>query len=240
MPSQIDIWNMALGAIGAQGRITSANDRSREAETCQLYYEPTRNLAFAMLWWDSLRSVTRLARLRDGDENPVYNDCAFDDVYENDDPQAALSGYRFMYSLPADCARPRFLQNYERFEMVGKKLHTNSEAPILTYSKIVEDPNEWEFELTKLVAALLAAEIAMPITRSVQAARLAKQEVVEVYNSIAPAAMNRDTPTYSESIPPDLLARGGTILPDMRYSYPMEVCPYGAISPIQFHGGRVR
>lgn len=231
---------MALGAIGAQGRITSANDRSREAEVCQLHYEPTRNLGFSMVWWDSLRAVSRLARIVDGNENPVYDDCVLDDVYENDDPRAELSGYRFMYSLPTDCARPRYLKDYERFEMVAGKLHTNSEAPILTYSKIVEDPNKWEFELVKMITALLAAEIAMPITRSVSTARLAKQEVIEVYNSIVPAAMNRDTPTYAESMPPELLARGGTMPITLRYNYPVEVCPYGALSPIQFHGGRVR
>lgn len=217
MPDLVGIYNMALGAIGAQGQLTSTTDPLREAEVCNLHYGQVRKLVFSMAWWPSLRATARLALSveRDG-------------VWDEGEPAPR---FRYAYSLPSTCVRPRFLDGYVPFiiERTGstKTLQTNVSPALLTYTELVEDPNEWDTELVELLVAMLAVKVSMPIRRDPAVTRMAEQQAQLVYERVVPSVMNAEQPPYEEALPPELVARNENVPAELRYVYPLENFTYG-------------
>lgn len=210
--AEVDIYNMALSALGTTSSVATVDEDSREAEQCSIWYEPVRDQIFRAAPWPRLTGFKRLALSveRDQDEDWVATD---------PDPK-----WQFAYALPADYIRPRYLNTYVQFEesMVGDLpvLVTNAETPILTYTRKLTRVDLWDPDLTQAVAFGLAAHIAKALTGKDSDLRnmfeLAQEKIL---NARVNAANSRNA--TNESVPDWIAARGyaGTG-PYAQYIYP--------------------
>lgn len=149
---------MALSACGARKKVAIPGEASREAEECDLWYEPVRRHIFRAAHWKCLKRQSRLGLL-------VERDTAEDWV--STDPE---TGYAYAYSMPADCMVARYLSTYQRFTTgtyfsTGvRALFTDVEDAILTYTSDVTNVGLWDSDLYLAVAYGLSAHISMPLT----------------------------------------------------------------------------
>lgn len=91
MSSELDICNMALGHLGVSTKIQNlAAERSKEAQACRLFYEPTRDEVLRDFDWSFARRREALSKVAD-DPNTDWN-------YSYRKPAGALA----VRSLPND------------------------------------------------------------------------------------------------------------------------------------------
>lgn len=206
------IFNLALNAIGARGKVASPTENSREAEVCSQWYEMVRDQVFAGAPWQEL---TKLASLTVLDERDAEEDW----VATN-----ARPGYTFAYALPDDLARPQYLTNFDRFLLTAyastQALSCNTENAILAYTAKNIGPGGWSPGLRMAVVYALASHICMPLSGKVTRA---KQMVDQANNYIMQAReINANVSNEQfEHVPSWLSARGysGSIQ-TTQYVYP--------------------
>lgn len=153
--SEVEIYNLALNAVGARNNISSPTEASREAEVCRLWYATVRDQLLAAAPWPEATKLERLALLSKADDEW--------------DPGEPRPGYRFAYSLPHDCVRPQYLTQFERFLITSgpndtRMLNTNVSQAILAYTYRLENISLWSTEFQMAVIYALAANICMPLT----------------------------------------------------------------------------
>lgn len=210
--AEVEIYNLALSALGTSSSVASVSEVSREAEQCALWYEPVRDQIFRAAPWPRLTGFSRLAL-------SVERDQAVDWVITDPDPK-----WGFAYALPSDYIRPRYLSTYVQFQesMVGDLpvLVTNAETPILTYTRKIARVDLWDPDLTMAVVFGLAAHIAKPITGKTEDLRNMFELAQEKIYTARMNARNSDNAS-NESIPEWLSARGyGGNAPLSKYIYP--------------------
>src|SRR6056297_3535544 len=103
--SALDIYNTALSAVHAKGRLSSLDENSREREECDIWYDTVVRTVQEAAFWSSSRQLDYLPLAKE--RNPQADWLVTDPM-----PQ-----YRFKYSLPQDCLRPWHLTNYDRFSL---------------------------------------------------------------------------------------------------------------------------
>lgn len=216
--SELEIYNLALGAIGTRTSVSSLTENSREREVCGLWYDITRDTILRAAWWPSVKKWARLALLA---ERTNFND---DWVDTNPGPQ-----WTFAYALPSDMIAPRHLSTYGRFtiELYSptsgsevKALMTDDESPILQYSKRQKLVQMWDESLAMAVVYGLAANIAMPLTGKFEVA-LKMQEQANALVFRAREAVANDQVNQYETIAPWHAARGyAEAPPRTQFLYP--------------------
>lgn len=156
--STLAIWNKALSACRAKGRLSGLDENSLEREICEEWYSSVLGTVQEAAMWDSTRTSRRLALLKERD---------FNEAWVDGDPEPP---YKYKYALPVDYLRARQLAHGEQF-MVGfdhdtnmQVLHTMSENAVLSYSRLSTDPTKWSHAQEMATVYGLAAHIAFPLS----------------------------------------------------------------------------
>ena len=211
----VTIFNQAISAIGHRARIATENEASREAEICRLWYPTVRNQVMSAAPWTSLKKVAKLVLSSERED---------DGEWELGMPQP---GYLFSFILPTDLLIPRYLTSYASFEITNlnsaRALQTNDETPILIYTGVVEDPNQWGLGgLTMAVTYALASYICHPITgKRALAADTADKANRLILEARAQEANFQYVP--QDTVPDWILARGAGGASPQRFIYPANV-----------------
>lgn len=213
----LGIYNAALSAIRAKGRLSSLTDRSREREECDIWYPLIRDRVQEAAYWPGCRTTARLALLQ-------QRNTALD--WAAGDPETQ---YHFSYSLPANYLRAWYIDSFESFTLsfdstrTSRVLNTNVSEAVLVYAAVQDNPVFWTPGQRQATIYALAAAIAGPISgqNSLQELNynLADAAIMQA-RSDAQMAQN----FIPETLPPALAARGYSNPDRTRYYY-----PYGSL-----------
>lgn len=210
----LDIWNTALSAVHAKGRLASLDANKPERYECELWYDVVVRSVQEAAFWPSAKATEALIG-----QLPETN-----------------RAFAYSYMLPLDCLRPRYLMSYMPFELqLGQsfgevRLFTDDAAPHLTYSILQEDVTLWSSQQIMATVYALAGHIAGPLTGRGELI----QKNINLANSLlidAQAASINSEQMHVEFVPDVLKARGYTG-PDQRSNY---YYPFGGL----FSGGTV-
>lgn len=214
MVSKVEIFNLALGAIGTRASVSSVDEQSREAEVCRLWYDHVREIIFAASRWHSLTKHSRLALLASRASSTT--------AWVEGDPDP---GFTYIYSAPSDLVRPRHLADYTRFKPTiydddTRAIATDQEDAILTYTADLNNTTLWEPALSNALIYGLAAAISMSLhgkdQRTARAFDTANSIILEA--RITQANENWEN---LETVPDWISARGySEAAPKIRYFYP--------------------
>jgi len=155
--TEAQIFNMALGHVGIQGHITSAEtDFTNEAMACKMFYAHARDVIMAMMSWP-------FATVR---QNLQLTSTAYD-------------GWTYSYAYPNDCAlfhkvvlpgmRTEPSEKKVPFRIVknpdgaGKLIMTDMEQAIGEYNIYVTDPAEFDATFAHAVSLFLGTLIVNPL-----------------------------------------------------------------------------
>lgn len=213
--SELQLYNLAVDAVGGTGTIETISEVSREAELCSRWFGPVRDKVLRAAHWQSAKAYQRLALRASRDE----------ETWVTTYPTPAYSN---AYSLPADALIPRFLTDFSRFDISVYDssthiLSTTSPSPILCYTKRI-DVNLMEESLAYAIAIALAAHICEPLTGATQKARMRLQEANEAILQARVETANTDNQPTSHI--PDFISVRGYGTPALGNSF---VYPYGEL-----------
>ncbi|BAR14017.1 putative tail tubular protein A [uncultured Mediterranean phage uvMED] len=142
MASTVEICNGALNQLGAT-TILSLTEDSKNARLCNSRFTQVRDGVFRSHPWNCLQKRIELAQ----------------------DTTAPAWGFKYAYTLPADCLRLlRILDFDSNYKVEGRKILSNTETMKILYISRVTDPNEYDESLRETLSAALAADIAFAVT----------------------------------------------------------------------------
>ena len=142
MASTVDICNGALNQLGAT-TILSLTEDSKNARLCNSRFTQVRDGVFRSHTWNCLQKRVQLAA----------------------DTTAPAWGFKFAYTLPADCLRLLRILDYDsNYKVEGRKILSNTETMKILYVSRVTDPNEYDELLRETLSSALSADIAFAVT----------------------------------------------------------------------------
>lgn len=213
--SEVQVYNLALNAIGERSNISSPTEQSRAAEVAHLWYSPVRDQVLAAAPWPEATKIAYPALLATADD---------DDAWLEMEPRP---GYAYVYAMPSDALRPRYMSDFSRFLFTSyagqRALHSNTQDAILAYTSRLENIALWDAELQMAVVYALAANICMPITGKPSRAKMLADKANELIINARVSAANANNESY-ESIPDWIIARGFNGISTTRYFH-----PYGSL-----------
>ena len=146
MASIVGICNGALNQLGAT-TILSLTEDSKNARLCNSRYTQVRDALFRTHPWNCLQKRIQIAA----------------------DSTAPAWGFKFAYTLPADCLRLLKILDYDsNYKVEGRKVLSNTETMKILYVSRVTDPNEYDELLRETLSASLGADIAFGVTSNNQ------------------------------------------------------------------------
>lgn len=207
-----DLYNLGLSVVGHTGSVSDPDENTREAALCRLWFSPTRRSVFSAFHWPSIRNAARLARAKTRGSSLSW---------QNTDP---WPGYAYAFALPGDMIQPQYLADFSRFEIgnVGEEqlLFTNSENPLLYFSKDTVDPTKWSPDLYLAIVYALGASFNMQKSGKDNTTQRLEGKVQTLIDSAATQAAN-EVDTYFEAIPQNWAGTGFSVpLQSVRYYYP--------------------
>jgi len=213
--SEVQVYNLALNAVGTRSNISSPTEQSREAEVCNLWYSPVRDQILSAAPWPEATKIAYPALLAEADDEAAWLET---------EPRL---GYQYVYAMPSDALRPRYMSDFSRFLFSNydgqRALHSNTEDAILAYTSRLENVALWDSELQMAVVYGLAANICMPLTGKPSRAKMLAEKANELIINARVAAANANNESY-ESIPDWIVARGFNTASAQRYFH-----PYGSL-----------
>jgi len=142
MASIVGICNGALNQLGAT-TILSLTEDSKNARLCNSRFTQVRDALFRTHPWNCLQKRIQIAA----------------------DSTAPAWGFKFAYTLPADCLRLLKILDYDsNYKVEGRKVLSNTETMKILYVARVIDPNEYDELLRETLSASLSADIAFAVT----------------------------------------------------------------------------
>ena len=148
MASTVDICNGALNQLGAT-TILSLTEDSKNARLCNSRFTQVRDAVFRSHPWNCLQKRVALAA----------------------DTTAPAWGFKFAYTLPADCLRLLRILDYDsNYKVEGRKILSNTSSMKILYIGRITDPNEYDESLRETLSAALGADIAFAVTSNNQTA----------------------------------------------------------------------
>ena len=142
MASTVDICNGALNQLGAT-TILSLTEDSKNARLCNQRFTQVRDGVFRSHPWNCLQKRIELAQ----------------------DTTAPAWGFKYAYTLPADCLRLLRILDYDsNYKVEGRKILSDTETMKILYVSRVTDPNEYDELLRETLSSSLAADMAFAIT----------------------------------------------------------------------------
>lgn len=152
MPSEVDIVNRALRAIGSQ-RITSLDEATEQAETCRGEYADIRDEVLRSHPWNF--AMTRLLL-------PALSD-------------APAFGWERQFQLPSDCLRVWRIDAEWRiteFRVESGRILTNAAAPLALLYIRRPQPGDFDPIFVSALVHRLAAALALSLKESASASEL--------------------------------------------------------------------
>lgn len=199
--TEIEIFNLALSAIGTRGRVDAPDEDTREAQICKLWYPVVRDTALRAANWPSCRAVTRLA---------LHAAASSGDWVEGD-PEPP---WTYRYSLPVDFLYPRWIDDFSTFALCSyantTMLLANAPEPILTYTRREINCGMWDPDLYRAIVLGLSAAIALPLHGKADRANVMMQDANNLIMQ-ARANMANENSQEFDSIPDWLMARGAAV-----------------------------
>jgi hypothetical protein len=148
MASVVEICNGSLNQLGAT-TILSLTEDSKNARLCNSRYSQVRDAVFRSHPWNCLQKRVELAA----------------------DTDAPAWGFKFAYTLPADCLRLLRILDYDsNYKVEGRKILSNTSSMKILYIGRITDPNEYDESLRETLSAALGADIAFAVTSNNQTA----------------------------------------------------------------------
>ncbi len=142
MASTVEICNGALNQLGAT-TILSLTEDSKNARLCNSRFTQVRDGVFRSHPWNCLQKRIELAQ----------------------DTTTPAWGFKYAYTLPADCLRLLRILDYDsNYKVEGRKILSNTETMKILYVSRVTDPNEYDELLRETLSSSLAADIAFAVT----------------------------------------------------------------------------
>lgn len=213
--SEVQVYNLALNAVGERSNISSPTEQSRAAEVCHLWYSPVRDQVLSAAPWPEATKIAYPALLATQDD---------EDAWLETEPR---TGYAYVYAMPSDALRPRYMSDFSRFLFTSyggqRALHSNTENAILAYTSRLENVALWDSGLQMAIVYALAANICMPLSGKTSRAKLLADKANELILTARVAAANSNNESY-ESIPDWIIARGFNHSVSTRYFH-----PYGSL-----------
>ncbi len=211
--SKVDLWNLAIAAIGGSKFLTDPDEQGIQADRCRLFYPVARDRVLAAAPWSEARTYAQLALTKARDTSLAWG---------LGDP---APGFAYAHRLPSDMIRPNNLATYNTFTLGNiaglPQLMSNEETPILIYTARIDNPAVWGPGLVDAISLTLASMLVMPNEGKTDRAQLAINLANEAILTARTHAANAE-PQQFETIPDFLAARGisGPLNPN-RYIYPV-------------------
>lgn len=209
--SEVQVYNLALNAVGSRDNISLPTEQSREAEVCRLWYSPVRDQVLAAAPWPEATKIAYLALLAEQDDDATWLET---------EPR---TGYQYVYALPSDALRPRYMSDFSRFLFSGyngqRAVHSNTASAVLAYTSRLENIALWDSALQMAIVYGLAANICMPLTGKPARAKALAERANELITTARVDAANANNERY-ESIPDWIVARGFNTTSSPRYFHP--------------------
>lgn len=195
----VEIYNLALSAVGHRSPIALPTENSREAKLCNRWYPTVRDHVLRSAPWASCRAQENLALVSERD---------FDLAWADGDPE---SPWTYKYSAPETFLYPRFIEGFRQFvlgDVDGQAvIYTDEAEASMVFTKKQIAPPAWDASLRYAIIHALAAHIAKPLTGKVSIA----QEAMGMANACiiqARVATANENQQEFESVPDWLIARG--------------------------------
>ena len=148
MASTVDICNGALNQLGAT-TILSLTEDSKNARLCNSRFTQVRDGVFRSHPWNCLQKRVELAQ----------------------DTATPAWGFKYAFTLPADCLRLLRILDYDsNYKVEGRKILSNTETMKILYIGRITDPNEYDELLRETLSSALSADIAFAVTSNNQTA----------------------------------------------------------------------
>lgn len=145
MPSIIDICNLALDKIGAEGTLVSLDDKIKEARLCKKHYDMSRASVLSQHPWKFAHTRVVIS--------PIVT--------------APVFGPTYQYTLPVDCLVVRMANDTDTVWTVeGRSLLCESSTVNLEYTANITDPNLFHPQFCDNLAYHLAQKICYALTQS--------------------------------------------------------------------------
>lgn len=210
--SQVQLYNLALNAIGDRSNISSPTEVSRQAEVCDLWYTVVRDQILAAAPWPEATKMDYLALLSEVDD---------DDAWVATEPRP---GYSYVYSMPSDALRPRYMSDFSSFLISHygdnkRAVHSNTPQAILAYTQRLETISLWDPELQMAMVYGLAAHICMPLSGKPARAKMLADKANELILNARIGAANVSAEQH-EAVPDWIAARGYSFPTTQHYIYP--------------------
>lgn len=210
MASVVDICNLALSHIGAEGVVTAIDppDGSVEAGHCATFWPIVRRQAIEAAHPSSAKKRVELAEVANTSEVWAY-----------------------AYELPSDCLKPLrvlklseasamlfadadvFVSNENdsaKFELEGSVLRTNEPEAVLLYLFDQTNPSLFTPRFTSAVGMLLAGYLAGPIIKGADGMRVGQQWLQAGLTELSRAGTSdaNSTAETADFTPSSIRARG--------------------------------
>ena len=142
MASTVEICNGALNQLGAT-TILSLTEDSKNARLCNSRFTQVRDGVFRSHPWNCLQKRVELAQ----------------------DTATPAWGFKYAFTLPADCLRLLRILDYDsNYKVEGRKILSNTETMKILYIGRITDPNEYDESLRETLSSALSADIAFAVT----------------------------------------------------------------------------
>lgn len=211
--SAVDIWNLALSAVGTRSTVAAENEVSREAEICKLWYEPTVKAVLRAAPWPAAVAHSRLALLNTRDWNAVWTSAA------------PPPDWTYEYASPSDLLRPRYLHSYAKFDVgvrnTTRTIITNEVNAVLSYTRFNPQVQMWDDQLILAITHALAANISMPLHGKTSRAQMMIESANGLIAQARTTVANEKETGIPEAVPAWLAIRGVSApLVSAQYIYP--------------------
>lgn len=143
--SVTDVCNMALSQIGVE-LISDVSEDSLEARMCNARHADLRDACLRAHPWNFATTFAKIAKTTN---TPAWR-------------------WSYEYVLPADCLRVLELYDIrDQYEIVSnRRLYSNHDSPLkVKYTAQVTDPSLMDISFKQAWATLLAAELALAVSR---------------------------------------------------------------------------
>lgn len=150
----VTICNLALMMVGIPA-ITSFDEENNNAKLCKSYFPVLRDRVLRDHTWSFATAAYELQQL---------NEKSIDD------------NFPFVCALPGDVIRVIALSNDAPYRRVGNRILVQSLPAKVLYIARIEDPNLFDETFIEALQYLIASEIGMANTRSVQLISLYREK----------------------------------------------------------------
>jgi len=185
MYAQVDIYNLALGNIGSSDVVASLEERSKQANVCNRFYDLARDSMLADFDWPFATRYETLALVAD-----------------------VAPGWAYAYEYPSDCLRLLSASNraywpagdvtLNRYQVAagasGQIILSGNAGATAAYVSRVEEPGRMPTLFVEALGWKLASMIAMPLTNTRTVAETAAALYQQAVQAAWSAALNESDP----------------------------------------------